>query len=100
SFLYYMAPARKKDFRFISAGSTFASFSTILTSIGFNFYVNNFNRYNTLYGSIGTLLVFLLWIYFNSIIILIGFELNASISQVKRTRNSNNSDNNGVNPKS
>jgi len=100
SFLYYMAPARKKDFRFISAGSTFASFSTILTSIGFNFYVNNFNRYNTLYGSIGTLLVFLLWIYFNSIIILIGFELNASISQVKRTRNSNNGDNNGVNPKS
>ena len=86
SFLYYFAPARKKDYRFISAGSTFASLVTILTSIGFNFYVNNFSRYNTLYGSIGTLLVFLLFIYFNSIILLIGFELNASITQVKRDR--------------
>jgi membrane protein len=87
SFLYYFGPARKKYFRFISAGSTFASLTTILTSIGFNFYVNNFSRYNTLYGSIGTLLVFLLWIYFNSIILLIGFELNASITQVKRDKN-------------
>lgn len=86
SFLYYMAPARKKDFRFISAGSTFATLMTIATSIGFNYYVNNFSRYNTLYGSIGTLLIFLLWIYFNSIILLIGFELNASISRVKRDK--------------
>lgn len=86
SFLYYFAPARKKDYRFISAGSTFASLVTILTSIGFNFYVNNFSRYNTLYGSIGTLLVFLLFIYFNSIILLLGFELNASITQVKRDK--------------
>lgn len=86
SFLYYFAPARKKGYRFISAGSTFASLLTILTSVGFNFYVNNFSRYNTLYGSIGTLLIFLLWIYFNSIILLIGFELNASITQVKKDR--------------
>lgn len=86
SFLYYFAPARKKDYRFISAGSTFASLVTILTSIGFNFYVNNFSRYNTLYGSIGTLLVFLLFIYFNSIILLLGFELNASITRVKRDK--------------
>jgi membrane protein len=86
STLYYFAPARKKDFRFISAGSTFATLATILTSVGFNFYVNNFSRYNTLYGSIGTLLVFLLWIYFNSIILLIGFELNASISYLKRDK--------------
>lgn len=86
SFLYYLGPAHKKDYRFISAGSTFATLSTILTSIGFNYYVNNFSRYNSLYGSIGTLLLFLLWIYFNSIILLIGFELNASITQVKRKR--------------
>jgi membrane protein len=86
SFLYYFAPARKKDFRFISAGSTFASLMTILTSVGFNFYVNNFSRYNTLYGSIGTLLIFMLWIYFNSIILLIGFELNTSITRVLRDK--------------
>jgi len=87
SFLYFYGPARKKDFRFLSAGSTFASLTTIVTSIGFNYYVNNFSRYNSLYGSIGTLLVFLLFIYFNSIILLIGFELNASISQVKKGKN-------------
>ncbi len=98
SFLYYMAPARKKDYRFISAGSTFASLSTILTSIGFNYYVNNFSQYNTLYGSIGTLLVFLLWIYFNSIILLIGFELNASITQVKRGRKFIQVQSSGTNP--
>jgi membrane protein len=86
SSLYYFGPARKKDYRFISAGSTFATLLTILASIGFNYYVNNFSRYNTLYGSIGTLLVFLLFIYFNSIILLLGFELNASITQVKRGR--------------
>ena len=49
----------------------------------FNFYIENFSRYNALYGSIGTLLIFLLWIYFNSNILLIGFELNASIKSAK-----------------
>jgi membrane protein len=83
SFLYYFAPARKGSFRFISAGSTFATLLMILTTYGFNFYIENFNRYNALYGSIGTLLVFLLWVYFNSNILLIGFELNASIRQAR-----------------
>jgi len=83
SFLYYFAPARKGAFRFISAGSTLATALMILTTYGFNFYIENFNRYNALYGSIGTLLVFLLWVYFNSNILLIGFELNASIRQAR-----------------
>ena len=83
SFLYYFAPARKGAFRFISAGSTLATLLMILTTYGFNFYIENFNRYNALYGSIGTLLVFLLWVYFNSNILLIGFELNASIRQAR-----------------
>ena len=83
SFLYFFAPARKKVFRFISAGSTLATMLIILTTYGFNFYIENFGRYNALYGSIGTLLVFLLWVYFNSNILLIGFELNASIRSAK-----------------
>lgn len=83
SFLYYFAPAKKREFRFISAGSTFATILMILTTWGFNFYIENFSRYNALYGSIGTLLIFLLWIYFNSNILLIGFELNASIKSAK-----------------
>ncbi len=83
SLLYYFAPARKGAFRFISAGSTLATLLMILTTYGFNFYIENFNRYNALYGSVGTLLVFLLWLYFNSNILLIGFELNASIRQAR-----------------
>jgi membrane protein len=79
SFIYYLAPAKASKFRFISAGSTLATFLAFVASIGFNFYVQNFSSYNALYGSIGTLLILLVWIYFNSIILLIGFELNASI---------------------
>jgi len=52
---------------------------TIITSIGFSYYINNFGQYNTLYGSIGTLVVVMLSFYFNSLILLIGFELNVSI---------------------
>ena len=83
SFLYYLAPAKKKEFRFISAGSTLSTVLLILTTFGFNFYIENFGRYNALYGSIGTLLVFMLWIFFNANIVLVGFELNASIRSAK-----------------
>lgn len=79
SFLYYLAPSRKAKFRFISAGSTLATVLFILTSLGFSAYVNNFDNYNKLYGSMGTILVILVWLYLNSITLLIGFELNASI---------------------
>ncbi len=81
SFIYYLAPARESKFRFISAGSSLATFLALAASIGFNYYVSNFSSYNALYGSIGTLLIILMWIYFNSMILLIGFELNASIQQ-------------------
>ena len=79
SFIYYLGPAKSIKFRFISAGSSLATFLTLIATIGFNFYVQNFSSYNALYGSIGTLLIVLIWIYFNAIILLIGFELNASI---------------------
>ena len=79
SFLYYLAPSRKAKFRFISAGSSLATLLFIFTSLGFSAYVNNFDQYNRLYGSMGTILVILLWLYLNSITLQIGFELNASI---------------------
>lgn len=84
SFLYYLAPAKKSQWRFISAGGTLATVLSIITLVGFSFYINNFNQYNKLYGSIGTLLVVLLLIYFLSLILLIGFELNASIYEAKQ----------------
>jgi len=79
SSLYYLAPAKKQDFKFLSPGSTLATCLFIITSLGFSAYVNNFGQYNKLYGSIGSLMVILLWLYLNSIAILIGFELNVSI---------------------
>ncbi len=79
SFLYYYAPARRSGFRFFSAGSSIATFLFLITSLGFSAYVNKFGEYNKLYGSIGTLMVILIWLYLNSIAILIGFELNVSI---------------------
>jgi membrane protein len=79
SFLYYYAPARRSGFRFFSAGSILATFLFLMTSLGFSAYVNKFGQYNQLYGSIGTLMVILMWLYLNSIAILIGFELNVSI---------------------
>ena len=83
SSIYYFGNTRNKKFRFISAGSTLATLLSILLSGGFAFYVNNFATYNKVYGSIGTLMVIMLWLYFNSLVLLIGFELNASIGNAK-----------------
>ena len=88
SFLYYLAPAKKTKWRFISAGSTLSTFLSVVTFVGFSYYINNFGQYNKLYGSIGTLLVILLLMYILSLILLIGFELNASINEaVKHSKN-------------
>lgn len=84
SFIYYFAPARKNNFRFISPGSLLATILVFITTLGFNFYVDNFSSYNALYGSLGTLMVVLVWIYINAISLIVGFELNASISQAER----------------
>lgn len=83
SVIYRFGPATKKKWKFISAGSTFATISMIIVTVGFSFYVTNFARYNQIYGSIGTILVLMLVVYFNSFILLIGFELNTSISTLR-----------------
>jgi len=85
AFLYYMAPAKKTQWRFISAGGTLATILSIITLIAFTYYINNFGQYNKLYGSIGTLLIILLLMYIMSLILLVGFELNASIYQAHTT---------------
>lgn len=88
SSLFYLAPARRKSFRFLSPGSLMATFLIILTTLGFNFYVDNFSSYNAFYGSLGTLMIVLVWIYVNSISLIVGFELNASILHVKSDKSS------------
>jgi len=83
AFVYYFAPAKKNNWRFFSIGSILATGLTILISVGFSFYINNFGQYNKLYGSIGTLIVILMWMYWNSMVLLIGYELNVSIKNAE-----------------
>ena len=87
SILFYLGPALKSKWKLFSPGSIFATIFIIITSIGFNYYIQNFSQYNKIYGSIGTLMIILLWMYFNSIILLTGFELNVSILNAKKKSN-------------
>lgn len=85
SMLYKFGPASTKKWRFFSPGATLATILAILTLSAFAYYINHFGAYNKLYGSIGTLIVIMIWIYINSLILLIGFELNASIALSKQS---------------
>lgn len=87
SFLYYYAPAKRKKYSFFSPGSILATVLLTLATLGFNYYITNFSQYNALYGSIGTLIIFLMWLFINAFILLIGFELNVSILKASRDPN-------------
>ncbi|MGL4597181.1 MAG: YihY/virulence factor BrkB family protein [Bacteroidia bacterium] len=85
---YYIGPAQRMHRKFINPGSILAATLIVLTSLGFAWYVDNFGRYNKLYGSIGTIIVLLLWIYYNSMMLLVGFELNAGIEAARINKRS------------
>lgn len=85
SLLYKYGPSVSKRWKLINPGATLATILAIITFSGFAYYINNFNAYNKLYGSIGTMIVIMIWMYLNSLILLIGFELNASITLSKRS---------------
>ncbi|MCH2197067.1 YihY/virulence factor BrkB family protein [Kordia sp.] len=81
--LYYFGTLRGKIARFFSIGALFTTILIILTSYLFGIYIANFSQYNQLYGSIGALLILMLYIWLNANILLLGFELNASIDKLK-----------------
>jgi membrane protein len=83
AFIYKYGPAVTKRWKLVSPGSILGSVLSILGTWGFSYFVNNFGRYNALYGSIGTVIVLMILIYINSLILLIGYELNASIHSIK-----------------
>ncbi|MCB0760510.1 MAG: YihY/virulence factor BrkB family protein [Flavobacteriales bacterium] len=83
STLYNVGDYKGRRWKTFSAGASFATLFFIIASLGFAWFVNNFAQYNTLYGSLGTLLLLLIWINFNCNILLLGFELNASIGRAK-----------------
>jgi len=84
SILYKFGTKETKHLSFISYGSVFTTILMSLTSVAFGFYVSKFAKYNELYGSIGTLLVIMIYIWINCMILLLGFELNAAIYTAKR----------------
>ncbi|MFT3679301.1 MAG: YihY/virulence factor BrkB family protein [Ferruginibacter sp.] len=83
AFIYKYAPAVEKKWKLVSPGTILATSLSILATLGFSYFVNNFGRYNALYGSIGTIIVFMAMIYINSLVLIIGFELNVSIKSLK-----------------
>jgi membrane protein len=87
SSIYYFAPSSKKRWRFFSAGSVVATILALITTFGFSIYVNNFDSYNKIYGSIGAILALMALIYMNSLSVIIGFELNTSIDKAELSKN-------------
>ncbi len=81
--IYKYAPAVHKRWKLASPGTILATLLVVLTSFIFSFYVNNFAAYNKVYGSIGTILILMFLIYINSLILLIGYELNVCIHSLK-----------------
>lgn len=85
--LYYFGTKEGRNTRFFSVGALLTTLLIILTSYLFGIYIDNFSKYNELYGSIGALLILLLYLWLNSNILLLGYELNASLQYLKKYPN-------------
>jgi membrane protein len=81
--IYKYGPAVHKRWTLFSPGTLLATFLTILITLAFSYWVNKFGNYNKVYGSIGTVMILMVLVYFNSLILLIGYELNVSIHHLK-----------------
>ncbi|MCR1897729.1 YihY/virulence factor BrkB family protein [Irregularibacter muris] len=76
--LYFIAPNKKLKWKEIFAGSIFAAIGWVLVSLVFSFYVNNFGNYSATYGSLGGVIILMLWLYLSGMILIIGGEINAT----------------------
>jgi membrane protein len=84
STLYYFGPAIHYNWRFFSVGSLVATLLILAVSYGFSYYVTNFGTYNKVYGSIGVLIAIMVWVQLVTVVLLIGYEINASIHDAIR----------------
>ncbi|MGB1370123.1 MAG: YihY/virulence factor BrkB family protein [Flavobacteriaceae bacterium] len=82
--LYFFGTKEGKQSRFFSVGALFTTLLVLLNSYLFGYYIENFSNYNQLYGSIGALLILLFYLWLNAIILLLGYELNASLQRLKQ----------------
>jgi membrane protein len=83
SSLYFFGTIQGRNLRFISPGSFMTTFLLVISTYFFGIYIDNFANYNELYGSIGALIIMMLYIWINSISLLLGFELNVVIYKLK-----------------
>jgi membrane protein len=82
--LYYATPnVKQPKFRWVSVGSAVAIGIWVLASLGFGFYVTNFGKYNSLYGSLGGIIIFLLWLWLTNLALLVGAELDAELERAR-----------------
>jgi len=88
--IYRYGPSLKERVKFFSPGAIVATTMCIITSTIFFFMANNFIHYNKVYGSIGTLMAFMVWIWLNTLVILIGYDLNVSVMMAKKYREEDN----------
>lgn len=89
--LYHFGVKEGRQTRFLSVGALITTLLFLLTTYLFGVYINNFSQYNELYGSIGALLIMMFYIWLNSNLLLLGFELNISLQRLKeRSANSEN----------
>ncbi|MFI0491564.1 YihY/virulence factor BrkB family protein [Flavobacterium sp.] len=86
SILFKFGTKQDRKRAFISIGSVFTTILVILDSYIFGIWVLRFSKYNELYGSIGTLLIMMFYIWINCVILLLGFELNASINKLRQKK--------------
>ncbi|QYA26769.1 YihY/virulence factor BrkB family protein [Gramella sp. MT6] len=84
SILYYFGTREARQARFFSIGALFTTILIMITTFLFSLYITNFSNYNELYGSIGALLILMFYIWLNSNMLLLGFELNASLIKLKK----------------
>lgn len=84
SFIYYFGPAVHYNWRFFSIGSIISTFLCLFASYGFSYYITNFETYNKLYGSIGALIALMIWQFILTVILLVGYEINASLHHAHR----------------
>jgi membrane protein len=87
AFIYRYAPAVQKKWKISSPGALLATLIIIGFTYLFSYWVNNFASYNKVYGSIGSILILMLLVFINSLVMLIGFELNVSINSLRSIAN-------------
>src|SRR5262249_28364173 len=84
--VYYLAPAADRAWSWVTPGSAFAVVSWLLMSLGLRFYVGYFDYYNATYGSIGGVILLMLWLYWSGVALLFGGEIDSTIEQVGSER--------------